>query len=274
MTVRNLNHFQVYFTVINQDIITCDVTNDPGQVIPVNGGMNDVHGAIGYVNPPNFSPDFIQNVNMVIGNTLQQSGANDAALGEMRPENTSAIIALREAATMPLQQIQNRYHSFVEDIARIWAEFWVMKYGKRAIKVEDDSGTWYMPFDGERYRDLLISTKIDVGASGLWSESQSITTLGNLFDRQIIDAVQYLQRLPKGIVPQLDKLIRELKQANESAAQIPVEGQSMPDEPLDAETLVGALPPELQDTFRGLDPETAQAVIQQAMQSGNSAVMP
>ena len=260
--------------VVNQDIITCDVTNDPGQVIPVNGGMNDVHGAIGYVNPPNFSPDFIQNVNMVIGNTLQQSGANDAALGEMRPENTSAIIALREAATMPLQQIQNRYHSFVEDIARIWAEFWVMKYGKRAIKVEDDSGTWYMPFDGERYRDLLISTKIDVGASGLWSESQSITTLGNLFDRQIIDAVQYLQRLPKGIVPQLDKLIRELKQANESAAQIPVEGQSMPDEPLDAEALVGALPPELQDTFRGLDPETAQAVIQQAMQSGNSAVMP
>ena len=253
--------------VVNSDVIDAStITNDPGQIITVNGGFDDVHGAMSYLNPPNFSPDFIQNVNMVIGNTLQQSGANDAALGEMRPENTSAIIALREAATMPLQQTQNRYFSFIEDVARIWAEFWVTKYGKRSIKVEDDSGTWYMPFDGDRYKELIISTKIDVGASGLWSESQAITTLGNLFDRRIIDAVQYLQRLPKGIIPQLDKLIREIKSANQAVMEMQSAGQA--EQPLDAETLVGALPPELQDVFRGLDPETAQAVIQDAMQTG------
>jgi hypothetical protein len=38
-----------------------------------------------------------------MGNTMSCSGANDAALGDMRPENTSAIIALREITTLPLQ---------------------------------------------------------------------------------------------------------------------------------------------------------------------------
>lgn len=243
--------------VVNSDVVDAgSLTNDPGQIISVNGGYEDVHGAMSYLNPPNFSPSFIQNVNTIIGNTLQQSGANDAALGDMRPENTSAIAMLREAATMPLQQTKNRYYSFIEDIARIWAEFWIMKYGKRSIKVEDDTGTWYLPFDGERYRDLLISTKIDVGASGLWSEAQSTITLGNLLDRQIITPIQYLQRLPKGIIPQLEKLIRELQTAA---------GGEMDGGAIDIETLISALPPDLQDTYNNLDPETAQAVVQQAV---------
>jgi hypothetical protein len=243
--------------VVNSDVVDAgSLTNDPGQIISVNGGYEDVHGAMSYLNPPNFSPSFIQNVNTIIGNTLQQSGANDAALGDMRPENTSAIAMLREAATMPLQQTKNRYYSFIEDIARIWAEFWIMKYGKRSIKVEDDTGTWYLPFDGERYRDLLISTRIDVGASGLWSEAQSTITLGNLLDRQIITPIQYLQRLPKGIIPQLEKLIRELQTAA---------GGEMDGGAIDIETLISALPPDLQDTYNNLDPETAQAVVQQAV---------
>lgn len=243
--------------VVNSDVVDAgSLTNDPGQIISVNGGYEDVHGAMSYLNPPNFSPSFIQNVNTIIGNTLQQSGANDAALGDMRPENTSAIAMLREAATMPLQQTKNRYYSFIEDIARIWAEFWIMKYGKRSIKVEDDTGTWYLPFDGERYRDLLISTRIDVGASGLWSEAQSTITLGNLLDRQIITPIQYLQRLPKGIIPQLEKLIRELQTAA---------GGEMDGGAIDIETLISALPPDLQDIYNNLDPATAQAVVQQAV---------
>ena len=115
---------------------------------------------------------------------------------------------------MPMQMVQNRYYGFCEEIARIWAEFWMMKYGKRALKIEDETGTWYLPFDGERYKELLISTKVEVGASTLWSESQSIRTLDSLFDREVLDVVQYLSRLPKGTVPGVNGLIRELQAAN------------------------------------------------------------
>lgn len=203
--------------VVNQDIVQAPVTNDPGQIVPVLGDADAVN-AIRYVNPPQFSPKFDQNIDSLIANTLTQSGANDAALGDIRPDNTSAIIAVREAATMPMQMVQNRYYSFIEDISRIWAEFWLMMYGKRALKVEDETGTWYMPFDGDRYKDLLISTRIDVGASSLWSEVQSIRTLDNLFDRQVIDVIQYLTRLPKGTVPNVNGIIRDMQNANQASS--------------------------------------------------------
>lgn len=197
--------------VVNSDIVTTDVTNDPGQIIPVCGGMDDVAAAIRYVNPPGFSPAFDRNIASLIGNTLKQSGANDVVLGDVRPDNTSAILAVRETATIPLIYIQNRFYSFLEDVARIWAEFWVTHYGKRRVKIRDELGTWYLPFDGERYRELVISARVDVGASTLWNDEQTITTLDGLFDRKIIDAAQYLSRLPKGSVPELNRLLNEIR---------------------------------------------------------------
>ena len=200
--------------VVNGDIVTQPVTNDPGQVIQVFGGTAE--GAIRYVTPPSFSPQFDNMTASLIANTLSQAGANNAALGDVRPDNTSAIIALREAAAMPLQTVQNRYYSFCEDLARIWADFWVNLYGHRSLKVESGGGVWYLPFEAEKYRNLMISARVDVGASGLWSEAQSVQTLDNLFDRQIIDVMQYLTRLPKGTVPNLGGLIRELEKGQES----------------------------------------------------------
>ncbi len=202
--------------VVNGDVVQQKVTNDPGQVIRVFGSSDDVNSAIRYIQPPNFSPQFDANIASLIRNTMSQAGANDAALGDMNPDNTSAIIALREAATMPMQTMQNRFYAFVEDVARIWAEFWVTQYGPRSLKIEDESGVWYLPFDGRRFRDLLISVRADVGASSLWSEAQSVQTLDNLFEHQVIDATQYLSRLPKGIVPNLSGLLRELQQPQET----------------------------------------------------------
>lgn len=255
--------------IANGDIVTGDITNDPGQVIKVFGGESDVAGAVRYVNPPNFSPKFDENIESMISQTMTQAGANDAALGNMRPDNTSAIIAVREAATMPLQMVQNRFYSFCEDVARIWAEFWVMMYGNRSLKVQDESGTWYMPFEAKRYRDLVINARIDVGASTLWSESQSIRTLDNLFDRQVIDAVQYLSRLPKGTVPNVAGLIREMQQAAapEAAAAAGAGGQpGAPDAAMPSEQdIVAALSPDLQEVYNSMPQQAKTALIKNVL---------
>ena len=256
--------------VVNGDIIQQPVTNEPGQILWANGGLDAVRNAIGYVNPPNFSPHFANNVDMLIANTLTQSGANDSALGDVNPENTSAIIAVREAATMPMQTMQNRFYSFIEDTARIWADFWVMKYGNRHLKIEDADGTtWYMPFDGNRYRELLISARIDVGAATLWSESQSIRTLDNLFDRQVIDVVQYLTRLPKGTVPNVNGLIREMQRANQAVAQTASidEGAGIPTMPTE-EDIIGGLTPENRAMFDQIPEQARTALLKNAIASG------
>lgn len=200
--------------VVNGDIITQPLSNEPGQIVRVHGSANDVHNAMRYLDPPSFAPAFEGNIASLIANTLTQSGANDSALGDVSPDNTSAIIAVREAATLPMQTVQNRFYAFLEDIARIWAEFWVTHYGERLLKVQEADAVWYLPFSGDRYRELLISARVDVGASTLWSESESIRTLDNLFNREVIDAVQYLKRLPKGTVPDVSGLIREMEAAN------------------------------------------------------------
>lgn len=198
--------------VVDGDAVTGPVTNEPGQIITVNGVEGDVRQVAGFLNPPQFSPAFSDNVEQMIAQTLTQSGANNAALGDVRPDNASAIIAVREAATMPLTMQKNRFYTFVEDVARIWADYWIAHYGHRALKVVEETGTWYMPFDGERYRDLLIATRVDVGTSNLWSEAQSIATLDNLFDRNVLDVEQYLSRLPRGTVPNVEGLMRDLKE--------------------------------------------------------------
>ena len=122
---------------------------------------------------------------------------------------------------MPLQVVQNAFYSFVEDVARIWAEFWVTKYGNRALKVEDELGVWYMPFDGDRYKDMLISCKIDVGASTMWSEAAAIRTLDGLLEAGIINAKEYLERLPRGMVKDATPIIDRLEQETAPAGLLP-----------------------------------------------------
>lgn len=251
--------------VVNGDVVIDPVTNDPGQIVTVTGD-DALERSMKYIQPPNFSPNFDNNIASLVTQTLSQSGANDAALGNLNAENTSAIIAVREAATLPLQTMQNRYYKFCEDIARIWSEYWIMQYGKRSLKVEDENGTWYLPFDGERYKDFIISVKVDVGASTLWSEAQSIRTLDNLFDRHIIDAVQYLKRIPKGIVHDVTGLIKEMQTTNQAVAQQTANGTAQPAEQsdIDVNSVLSALPQELQDKFKTMPKEQQLALLNQA----------
>ena len=251
--------------VVNGDVVPQKLTNDPGQVIKVFGSGEDVQSAIRYVQPPNFSPKFNENIASLISNTMSQAGANDALLGNMRPDNTSAIIALREAAAMPLQSLQTRFYGFMEDLSRTWAEFWVMQYGRRALKIEDENGIWYLPFDGNRYRDVLISVQVDVGASSMWSEMESIQTLDNLFDRGIVNVEQYLSRLPKGIVPNLNGLLREL-QSTPAPAEATVAAQTAPELALPTgEELVAMLTPEQQEQWASLSAEEQRDILKKVV---------
>ena len=111
---------------------------------------------------------------------------------------------------MPLDTVRNRFYTFCEDVARIWAEFWISMYGPRSLKISDENGIWYLPFDGEKYRQLLISTRVDVGAGTVWSENQAIKTLDNLLNRGAITLKQYLTRLPDGVISDIGGLIKEI----------------------------------------------------------------
>ena len=64
----------------------------------------------------------------------------------------------------------------------------------------------------------MINAKVDVGASTLWSEAVVISTLDGLLGKGLITFEQYLERLPKGLIPDATGLIDDAKAAAESAA--------------------------------------------------------
>lgn len=205
--------------LVNGDTVTEKITNEPGQIIKVFGSNEDVAGAVKYVAPPTFEKEYDSSINSLINNTLTQSGANEVALGDSRADNATALMTMRSAALMPLQIVKNRFYTFIEETARIWAEFWIMQYGNRKIKISDASGSWYLPFESERFKNLLINTKVEVADDIVYSEKERISTLLTLFDKGVINREQLLSRLPDGVIPDKKALLNEGGEVQENDRQ-------------------------------------------------------
>lgn len=206
-------------TLVNGDVVNENITNNPGQIIKVFGANEDIAGAVRHIQPPAFSSQMLSCVESLAQNTLYDSGANDAALGNVRPDNAAAIIQIREAALQPMQMHQNRYYAFVEDIARIWADFWLGLYGDRMICAENQNGRYMIPFHAQRYKNALLSVRVDVGAAALWSTSVTVGALDRLLESGLITFKQYLERIPAGIIPDKTGLLKALKESESSDIQ-------------------------------------------------------
>ena len=199
--------------LVNGDTVSEKITNEPGQIIKVYGSNEDVAGAVKYVTPPSFKEDYDASINSLINNTLTQSGANEVALGDSRADNATALITMRDAALKPLQTIKNRFYYFIEDLARIWADFWVTQYGERKIKICDRNEVFYMPFSASRYRDLFINTRVDVSTCTVYSEKENFENLLTLFEKGVINREQLIERLPSGSIPDKNSLLGEREAA-------------------------------------------------------------
>ena len=246
-------------TIINGDLVPDGITNDPAEVVKIYGNAEDMVSAIRYVAPPNYGAAFIDFTDAFARNVLADSGANDMALGNFRPDNAMAIVQAREAAIAPMQMYQNRFYSANEDVARIWADFWITMYGKRSIKVNDDGIARYMVFDAERYKDLVIVAKIDVGAATLWSEAVSISNLGNLLSAQLITFTEYLERIPKGLIPDVTGLINSRKQQQEQEAKPDISPDNISNE--EVLEYIKNNRPEIYERLMALSPEEQQKAL-------------
>ena len=195
--------------LVNGDTVTDKITNEPGQIIKVYGSNEDVAGAVKYITPQSFAEEFDKSINSLIDNTLTQSGANEVALGDSKADNASALATMRDAAIMPLQMVKNRFYSFSEDIARIWADFWITHYGNRKLKIKLKNITNYIYFDAKRYSELAITAKVDVSNTTVYTEKEKTQLLITLFEKGVLDRNQLLKRLPDGAVSDIKSLLNE-----------------------------------------------------------------
>ena len=220
-------------------------SNQVGATIGVNG---DVTNIAKIIEPAQISPQVSQFIESAIQNTQNFTGATSAALGNTRPDNTSAIIALQRAASIPSEITKQNLYQCVEDLGRIYIEFMANYYGKRAVdmavtdvlppEVAQFAGVpatqqMQVMFDFGQLKGLPMLLKLDVGASAYWSEIASMQTLDNLLQLQKIDIVDYLERIPDGYIAKRQELLAKYRALQQQPS--PAMPQMGGDQPQSAE---------------------------------------
>lgn len=107
--------------------------NGVGQAIGVNGG--DVSSVAKAIDPATISPQISQFIESAINYTKEFMGATDAALGDTRPDNTSAIIALQKASSVPMELTKQNLFQCIEDLGNIWLDMMRVYYGTRYVEL-------------------------------------------------------------------------------------------------------------------------------------------
>lgn len=180
--------------------------SSPGAVMGVIGNPNDAVATS--FKAQDMASQLMNIVEKTIAYTKDFMGANDAALGNVNPTNTSAIVALQKSAVAPLELQKMSLYQFVEDYARIVYDVVKTHYGTR--KLQSDEGEIIVDFSKIPQGTNLI---VDIGPSEYWSESAQIQTMDNLFSKGIIqDAVIYLENLPSRVLPNKNKIIQQIQQ--------------------------------------------------------------
>ena len=199
-------------------------SNRVGAAIAVNGNVDSVAKIM---DPASISPQISQFIDIAISYTQKFLGASDVALGDTRPDNTSAIIALQRAAATPMELTKQNLLQSIEDLGRIYMEFMAEYYGTRYVEVTGPNGQGkvIVPFDFSVLKKIPFTVELAVGASSYWSEIASMQTLDNLLMQNKISTVEYLKRIPAGQITDRETLIavlEEQERMEKAMAGIPV----------------------------------------------------
>jgi hypothetical protein len=249
-------------TIYNADLIS-GWTSEVGQVIGVHGlqpGMSVAQVATN-LQVPEMSNQIFALIDKVMAYTKECLGTTDTQMGNVKPDNTSALMVLQTNSEVPLENIRANLYEWIEDTGVVLLDMIGTYYGKRPVVVDRefkellegpdgvppiDPMTGMMQtqtivrkvveeFDFSQFKHLALNMSVDVGAATYFSEIAMTQTLDNLRRDGTLDVIQYLERLPDKLIPKKQELIDELRgriaegnQANAAAgAALPQPGSPM-----------------------------------------------
>ena len=193
--------------------------------IAVNGNPKDI---VAYDNHATaMSAQVGQYIDTFINLTRDLMGASDAALGQVRADNTSAIIAVQKATGVPLELVRQEYYKFVEDFVRILTDQMRVYYGQRMVVTRDElEQAQEIPLDFGFLNEWQLQQNVDIGTAAYWSELTTVQSLDALFSKQLVDPIDYLEAVPKHLIPGKSKLIERYKERQQQMEQIQAAAQS------------------------------------------------
>lgn len=249
--------------VYNADILE-DWDNEIGAAIGLSGiGLEtNINNIAGYLKPGDMSNQIVRVIELVMQYTKELLGISDGALGNVKPENTSAIIAVQKSSAIPLENPKSNLYEWIEDIGKIVFDMMGTYYGTRPITVEqsvpNEMGEMTKSkviemFDFSIFKDMWLDVNADVGEASYWSEIAALQTLDNLLANGHLDFIEYLKRIPDEYIPQKEDLISKIEEQFELQKQ----------QANSPEALISQLSPQEQQAFMSAPPEVQQQILSQ-----------
>ena len=235
-----------------QKIVDITKVENPSEVNTVGGiiktknaTVDDVRKIVGTLQPAQMSTDVKQLQEDLIQLTRELAGAGDIATGQVNPESASgrAILAVQQASQAPMMEQKESYKKFIEDVARIWLEYFIV-YSADGINLEEKV---IDPFTKEEtvqivtvpqsvLERLQATVKIDVTPKSVYdkfAQEQSLEnflTQGYFNVQRLAELKIYVKLLDDdSVVPKM-KLLEAIKYMEEEQmriAQIQAEAQEM-----------------------------------------------
>ena len=263
MVMRHLQLLGFPKIVYNADLIG-NWSNEVGQAIGVRNlapgqAIGDVASA---VDVADMSNQIVGTIDTAMGYTRECLGVTDVQMGNVNPDNTSALMVLQSNSDVPLENPRANMYEWVEDIGAILLDMIGTYYGTRPIvknremeePVLDEAGqprldpmTGQMmmetvtrrvveEFDFSQLKHLWFNIRVDVGATTTFSEIAMVQTLDNLRREGMLGFIDYLERIPDKLIPKKQELIDKL---NAQAAQMGLDQQMVENNPGLAGAMLG-----------------------------------
>jgi hypothetical protein len=192
-------------------------------------GIDMMGKFLDFIKVPDFSNNILELLQSTITQTKECMGVNDASLGNVNPDNTSAIIALQEASNVPLELQRQSFYCFWEDVVRNIIDIMANTYGTRQAIVEANGEKTIATIDYSILKNINYELKVDIGNGAQYSEIAQINTLDKLFQNHIIDEETYIDSIPDKYIPNKGKITENVRQIAEARQQAMMQQQvSMP----------------------------------------------
>lgn len=185
---------------------------------------------IDFIKIPDFSNNIIELAKETIAQTKDMMGVTDASLGNVKPDNTSAIIALQESSSVPLEIQKQQFYVFWEDVVRNIIDIVSTDYGVREIMTSDNQ---LAVVDFSMLKNLNYNLDVEIGNGAQFSEIAQINTLDKLVQAGYIDPGVYIDVVPSKYIPQKSKLLRSYQERMQQMAAMGAEPQSRGSNPTD-----------------------------------------
>ncbi len=197
-------------------------SSDIGKAVGMRGNPNEA--ILAAFRAPDISAQVMPLLSQMMEDTMELMGASDAALGNVKPDNTSAIVTVQQATIAPLELVKMEFFRFVEDTVRSFVDLMRVHYGARTVSIENESGEQdTLRFDFDTLGDVDLQLGVEVGSSAYWSETMQTMTNDNLLERGIItDPMLYVENIPDNQIRGKSKLLRALREQKENGADMTI----------------------------------------------------